>query len=65
VAEVIGRLFGADSTAQDIDRLPHETPAYDERVAALLHEPGEFARIVRAVLDIVGDGAQLPLARSA
>lgn len=70
VAEVVGRLFGADSTAEDstaedIDRLPHETPAYEERVAALLREPAELARIVRAVLDIVGDGPRLQLARSA
>jgi hypothetical protein len=65
VAEVIGRLFGGEQSVDDIDRLPHQAPSYDERVSALLGEPSELSRIVRAVLDIVGDGVQARLPRSA
>jgi hypothetical protein len=56
VIEVIRIVFGASRPGEDIDRLPHAEPGYDERVSTLLRNPSERARIVRSVLGVVGEG---------
>jgi hypothetical protein len=55
VRSVVWQVFGADGpdSGQEYDRAPHTTPAYDERLAALLRDPHECDRIVDAVLAVV------------
>jgi hypothetical protein len=52
IRSVVWQVFGADG-GHDYDRAPHTTPAYEERLAALLRDPRECHRIVDAVLAVV------------
>ena len=58
VVDVVRRVFAQATPAWGIDRPPHDDPAHEERVSALLDDTAEIDRIVAEVLDIV---AALPV----
>ncbi|HEU5333578.1 MAG TPA: hypothetical protein VFU73_12445 [Actinocrinis sp.] len=58
VVDVVRHVFAQPDPAWGIDRPPHDDPAHEERVSALLDDTAEIDRIVAAVLDIV---AALPV----
>jgi len=58
VVDVVRRVFAQTDPAWGIDRPPHDDPAHEERVSALLDDAAEIDRIVAAVLDII---AALPV----
>lgn len=55
VTDVVRAIFCTDEDCGSIERIPHSDPAGDERLTALLTEPAEVNRIVRAILAIVND----------
>ncbi|MGC5052846.1 hypothetical protein ACLQ2S_15495 [Micromonospora sp. DT48] len=56
VVEVLRMVFGSDIGSEEIDRVPGETAATDERVSALLANDATVRRIVDDVLHIISDG---------
>jgi hypothetical protein len=54
VGTVLKVTFGADTGAQDLDRMPSASVADDERAAALAGDPAVVGRVVSTVLSIIG-----------
>ncbi|MEV4411973.1 hypothetical protein [Catellatospora sp. NPDC049609] len=56
VGDVIATVFGRMDVAGDMARQPHTAPGGTDRLAALLSDPDELARVVTAVRAILDGG---------